>query len=215
MISAITGFGHPLVSEVRGRGVMLGVELRAPVSGVVNAALQAEGFLANAVRPNVLRVAPPLILTDEQIEAFLSALPGRWTPPYLLATFDGARHDSSQPVLPAMPAAAIRHFLRDDDLTPSEQETVLRLATTMKAARAAARKDPTQPVARPLAGRAVAVHLREAVDPNPGASFETGIVELGGHPLDPSTAGPRPTSGRGETARRRRESAVPVRQTRS
>jgi acetylornithine aminotransferase len=75
MISAITGFDHPLVSEVRGRGVMLGVELRAPVSGVVNAALQAEGFLANAVRPNVLRIAPPLILTDEQIEAFLSALP--------------------------------------------------------------------------------------------------------------------------------------------
>lgn len=75
IVSAVTALDHPLVSEVRGRGVMLGIELRAPAAATVNAALQAEGFLANAVRPNVLRLAPPLIVTDEQIESFVSALP--------------------------------------------------------------------------------------------------------------------------------------------
>jgi acetylornithine aminotransferase len=39
-------------------------------------AARAAGFLVNAAAPNVIRLAPPLIITEHQIEAFVTALPG-------------------------------------------------------------------------------------------------------------------------------------------
>ncbi len=66
-----------------------------------------------------------------------------------------------------------RHFLRDDDLSPAEQAAVLGLAAAMK-------RDPGGN--RPLAGRAVAV-IFEKQSLRTRVSFETGIVQLGGHPL--------------------------------
>jgi len=71
----IEALGHPLVSGVRGAGLLLGITLTAPVSGTVTAALQSKGFLANPIQPDVIRLAPPLILTAEQADAFLAALP--------------------------------------------------------------------------------------------------------------------------------------------
>jgi acetylornithine/N-succinyldiaminopimelate aminotransferase len=73
--AGIEALGHPLVTGVRGAGLLLGVVLAAPVAGAVSNALTDAGFLANAVQPDVLRLAPPLILTTEQAEAFLAALP--------------------------------------------------------------------------------------------------------------------------------------------
>jgi acetylornithine aminotransferase len=72
----IEGLSHPLVTEVRGAGLLLGVGLAAPTAGAVQAALQNAGFLTNAPRPDTLRLAPPLIISAEQVEAFLAALPG-------------------------------------------------------------------------------------------------------------------------------------------
>ncbi|MFI2648120.1 acetylornithine transaminase [Micromonospora fulviviridis] len=71
----IEGLGHPLVAEVRGAGLLLGIVLDAPVSRAVTGALREAGFLVNPVQPGVLRLAPPLILTAEQADAFLAALP--------------------------------------------------------------------------------------------------------------------------------------------
>ncbi|HEX6968596.1 MAG TPA: acetylornithine transaminase [Micromonosporaceae bacterium] len=71
----VEGLAHPLVTEVRGAGLLIGVVLREPVAGVVAAALRDAGFLANPVQPDVIRLAPPLILTAEQADAFLAALP--------------------------------------------------------------------------------------------------------------------------------------------
>ncbi len=71
----IEGLGHPLVAEVRGAGLLLGIGMTAPAAGPVQAALQSAGFLTNAVRPDTLRLAPPLIITPEHIEALLGALP--------------------------------------------------------------------------------------------------------------------------------------------
>jgi acetylornithine aminotransferase len=71
----IEGLGHPLVAEVRGAGLLLGVGLSAPVAGALQAALLRAGFLTNGVRPDTLRLAPPLIISAEQIEALLAALP--------------------------------------------------------------------------------------------------------------------------------------------
>ncbi|SCL33972.1 acetylornithine aminotransferase [Micromonospora nigra] len=71
----IEALDHPLVGEVRGAGLLLGIVLTAPVSAVAAGALREAGFLVNPVQPDVLRLAPPLILTAAQADAFLAALP--------------------------------------------------------------------------------------------------------------------------------------------
>ena len=74
--AGIEGLGHAGVSGVRGRGALLGVVLTAPVAAAVEAQLRSAGFLANAVAADVVRLAPSLVLTDTQIDAFVEALPG-------------------------------------------------------------------------------------------------------------------------------------------
>jgi ornithine carbamoyltransferase len=75
----------------------------------------------------------------------------------------------------------IRHFLRDDDLTPAEQAEVLALAASLKKTRHTA-EAPT-PLATPNGGpRAVAV-LFDKPSTRTRVSFSVGIAELGGYPL--------------------------------
>jgi acetylornithine/N-succinyldiaminopimelate aminotransferase len=73
--AGIEGLGHPGISGVRGRGALLGVVLTTDVAGALEENLRAAGFLTNAVAPGVLRLAPPLVLTDAQVDAFVAALP--------------------------------------------------------------------------------------------------------------------------------------------
>jgi acetylornithine aminotransferase len=73
--AGIEGLGHPAVRAVRGRGALLGVVLTAPVAGALEARLRDAGFLTNAVAPDVLRLAPSLVLSDAQVDAFVAALP--------------------------------------------------------------------------------------------------------------------------------------------
>jgi acetylornithine aminotransferase len=73
--AGIEGLGHPAVSGVRGRGALLGIVLTAPVAGAAEAALREAGFLTNAVAADVVRLAPPLVVTDAQIDALVAALP--------------------------------------------------------------------------------------------------------------------------------------------
>jgi acetylornithine/N-succinyldiaminopimelate aminotransferase len=71
----IEGLHHPLVGGVRGAGLLLGITLTAPVAVAVAAALRDAGFLVNPVQPDVIRLAPPLILTGAQADALIAALP--------------------------------------------------------------------------------------------------------------------------------------------
>jgi acetylornithine aminotransferase len=66
---------HPLVDYVRGRGLLRGVVLTAPHAKAVETAAREAGFLVNAAAPDVVRLAPPLIITEAQIKDFLAALP--------------------------------------------------------------------------------------------------------------------------------------------
>jgi acetylornithine/N-succinyldiaminopimelate aminotransferase len=59
----------PGVAGVRGLGLLLAVELSGHDAHAVNRALLAEGVVANAVTPTALRLAPSLLITDDQIEA--------------------------------------------------------------------------------------------------------------------------------------------------
>ncbi|MCW2566771.1 MAG: acetylornithine transaminase [Mycobacterium sp.] len=73
LTAAITGL--PGVDHVRGSGLLLGIVLTADVAKAAETALREAGFLVNACAPGVLRLAPPFVLTDEQADSFLAALP--------------------------------------------------------------------------------------------------------------------------------------------
>ena len=66
---------HPLVSHVRGKGLLLGIVLTAEKAKAVETAARDAGFLVNAAAADVVRLAPPLIITETQIDEFLTALP--------------------------------------------------------------------------------------------------------------------------------------------
>jgi acetylornithine aminotransferase len=72
----VEALGHPLVDHVRGAGLLLGIVLTEPLSAQVQTAAQDAGLLVNAAVPDTVRLAPPLILGDAEVEAFLGALPG-------------------------------------------------------------------------------------------------------------------------------------------
>ncbi len=76
LADAITGSGHALVTGVRGRGLLRGVTLSAPLAPAVADLALGAGFIVNAPRPDVLRVAPPLVVTPAQLDTFVAALPG-------------------------------------------------------------------------------------------------------------------------------------------
>ena len=72
----IEALGHPLIDHVRGRGLLQGVVLTAERAKAVETAARDAGFLVNAAAPDVIRLAPPLVITEGQIDSFLNALPG-------------------------------------------------------------------------------------------------------------------------------------------
>jgi acetylornithine/N-succinyldiaminopimelate aminotransferase len=71
----VESLGDPLVAGVRGRGLLLAIELTAPVATQAAAAALDAGFIVNAVSSDALRLAPPLVLSGDQVESFLGALP--------------------------------------------------------------------------------------------------------------------------------------------
>ncbi|MDO5735762.1 MAG: acetylornithine transaminase [Propionibacteriaceae bacterium] len=73
--AAVEELHHPLVDHVRGRGLLRGIVLTEDIGqGVVDAALDG-GWVINAPRPHVLRIAPPLIITRDELRPFVDALP--------------------------------------------------------------------------------------------------------------------------------------------
>ncbi|MCC2335147.1 acetylornithine transaminase [Cellulomonas sp. zg-Y766] len=70
--------GNPVVREVRGEGLLIAVELVRPVAAQVAADALEAGIIVNACTPTTLRLAPPFVLTDEQVQPFVdlvAALP--------------------------------------------------------------------------------------------------------------------------------------------
>jgi acetylornithine/N-succinyldiaminopimelate aminotransferase len=74
--SGIEALGHPLVGRVRNAGLLLGIVLTKSAAPGVQRAAQDAGLLVNAVAPDVVRLAPPLIVGDDEADTFLRALPG-------------------------------------------------------------------------------------------------------------------------------------------
>ncbi|MBA3799074.1 MAG: acetylornithine transaminase [Geodermatophilaceae bacterium] len=70
----VAALARPVFTGVRGAGALLAITLSEPRAAEVERALRTVGFLVNAVAPDAIRLAPPLVITDEQLGAFLEAL---------------------------------------------------------------------------------------------------------------------------------------------
>jgi acetylornithine aminotransferase len=65
----------PMVREIRGRGLMLGIELAEPCGELVGLAMQ-QGYLINVTAGNTVRLLPPLIMSDQQADELGHAVIG-------------------------------------------------------------------------------------------------------------------------------------------
>jgi ornithine--oxo-acid transaminase len=73
LMSALRELGHPAIREVRGRGLLIGVELTVPARSVAEALL-LERVIAKDTHETVLRIAPPLVITEEEVRLIPTAL---------------------------------------------------------------------------------------------------------------------------------------------
>jgi acetylornithine aminotransferase len=63
----------PLVKDIRGKGLIAGIECKEPVQALIEA-LQKEGLLVLPAGPNVIRLLPPLTVAKSEIKAAVEKL---------------------------------------------------------------------------------------------------------------------------------------------
>ncbi len=73
---SVSALADPRITEVRGAGLLRGIGLSEPIAPQVAAASLEAGFIVNAPNPSTIRIAPPLIITAEELGTFTAALPG-------------------------------------------------------------------------------------------------------------------------------------------
>ncbi len=66
----VEAIDSPLITEVRGQGALVGLGLSQPVAGTLSAAAFANGLIINAPNDSSIRIAPPLIVGDAELEEF-------------------------------------------------------------------------------------------------------------------------------------------------
>ncbi|MEJ8567383.1 aspartate aminotransferase family protein [Elongatibacter sediminis] len=76
----LTGFrealgGLPLVTDIRGRGLMIGIELDRPATALKDQALE-QGLVINVTREKVIRLLPPLILEEPEADRIVETVSG-------------------------------------------------------------------------------------------------------------------------------------------
>ncbi len=75
IVSSIKELDDPLIGEVRGAGLLIGIGLRSAVAAKVAAAAHQAGYLINPVQPDALRLAPALVVSRDQALRFVADLP--------------------------------------------------------------------------------------------------------------------------------------------
>jgi ornithine carbamoyltransferase len=158
----------PGVVEVRGHGLMLGIQLEKPIArDIVREALERR-LILNATDEQTLRLVPPLILTEAQAESALAILAD------LLGVTRERKVTEAVVVARRQP---LHDVLSTADLNDSQVEDVLDLALYLKQ-----RRKLAPSVITPVEGRSVAM-VFEKPSLRTRVSFETAIRELGGHPV--------------------------------
>ncbi|HEX7835617.1 MAG TPA: aminotransferase class III-fold pyridoxal phosphate-dependent enzyme, partial [Pseudolysinimonas sp.] len=67
---ALTRRASPVVTDIQGRGLLIGIGLAAPIAHRVVAEAQARGLIVNAASDHRIRLAPPLIIGDDELAEF-------------------------------------------------------------------------------------------------------------------------------------------------
>lgn len=75
LAAAVAALEHPDIDGVRGRGLLRAIVLRSDLAAAVAAAAREAGFLVNPVAPDALRLVPPLVVTRDELDLFVTALP--------------------------------------------------------------------------------------------------------------------------------------------
>ena len=65
----------PFVKEVRGSGLMIGATIEKDIAHTIVSVALKHGFVLNAPKDNILRFLPPLIITEDEIDALIKDLP--------------------------------------------------------------------------------------------------------------------------------------------
>jgi acetylornithine/N-succinyldiaminopimelate aminotransferase len=76
LAAGLRAIDHPLLAGVRGSGLWLAMVLARPAAAAVEAAAREAGLLVNAVQPDAVRLAPPLILPAVDADRVVAAMPG-------------------------------------------------------------------------------------------------------------------------------------------
>lgn len=75
LVASVAALHHAEIEGVRGRGLLRAIVLRSDLSAAVAAAAREAGFLVNPVAPNAIRLVPPLVVTSDELDQFVAALP--------------------------------------------------------------------------------------------------------------------------------------------
>lgn len=74
-LQSLKSMNSPMIKEVRGKGLMIGVEINAPYSArEICLQLMKKGILTKETHKTVIRFAPPLIITEEELESALKII---------------------------------------------------------------------------------------------------------------------------------------------
>ncbi len=65
-----------LIAEVRGKGLMLALELTVPEAGRIQKECQGKGLLINVIGDSIIRLLPPLIIDEEDLALFMEIFTG-------------------------------------------------------------------------------------------------------------------------------------------
>jgi acetylornithine/N-succinyldiaminopimelate aminotransferase len=71
---AMASAGYPVISEIRMAGLMIGIELNKPIAPAVKTKMFEKKYLIANVGENILRILPPLIITENDADEFLLTL---------------------------------------------------------------------------------------------------------------------------------------------
>jgi acetylornithine/N-succinyldiaminopimelate aminotransferase len=75
LAASVEALHDPRLTGVRGAGLLRAITLDRPCAGALAAAARDAGFIVNPVAPDAIRLAPPLVVTTEQLDTFTAALP--------------------------------------------------------------------------------------------------------------------------------------------
>jgi acetylornithine/N-succinyldiaminopimelate aminotransferase len=74
LAEAITALDSPLIAGVRGSGLWRGIRLSGDHAGSIEVAARRHGLLVNAVKTDTLRLAPPLVVTEAEVDEAIALL---------------------------------------------------------------------------------------------------------------------------------------------